>query len=217
MSQRHDDRYAFEGTPLNPVDPGTNLLVAGPILDGTRQTALRLLAADPDDGIVVVAADTTAREILADLDALGCDVAGGRIRLVDCAQNGNTGTDQFVSSVSSPADLTGIGMEYSGHYEEVYSRGYDAVRSGIYTLTPLLVFSEEVRPVFRFVNIVTSRIRTADGLGVCVIDPEAHEPQVVGSIAQSFDGRVDVRSGDGGPEIRVKGLPDQPTEWTPMR
>ncbi|WP_276411576.1 hypothetical protein [Haloarcula halobia] len=66
MGQRHDGRYTFAGTPLNPVDPGTNILVAGPILDGTREAALRLLAADSADGIVVVAADTSAGEIRRD-------------------------------------------------------------------------------------------------------------------------------------------------------
>jgi hypothetical protein len=216
MGQRHDGRYTFAETPLNPVDPGTNILVAGPILDGTRETALRLLAADSADGIVVVAADTSAGEILAGFDALGCDVSGGRVRVVDCNRADDEALGESVTAVSSPADLTGIGIEYSGQYEEVYARGYDAVRTGIYTLTPLLVFNEDVRSVFRFVNIVTSRIRTADGLGVCVIDPEAHDDQVVGSIAQSFDGRIDVRGGDDGPEVRVKGLPDQPREWTPM-
>ena len=216
MSQVGEPEFTFEDTPLEPVPAGTNLLVAGPVHGGTRRAALRFLTADADDGIVIVAAEVGAGEILSGFDSLGCDVSGGRVRIVDCSTERSEDLGEFVATVSSPGDLTGIGIEYAAQYEEVYARGYDGVRTGIYTLTPLLLLSEDVRSVYRFINIVTSRIRTADGLGICVLNPDAHDDRVVASIAQSFDGRVDVREGGDGPEIRVSGLPDQVTEWTPL-
>jgi hypothetical protein len=209
-----DKQYSFGDLPLSPVGPGTSVLVAGPILGGTRRFALEMLTADRGDGVVVIAADVSAREVLAGIDRTGEDTTNGRIRIVDCTQEGGDDLGEFVSSVGTPADLTGIGIEYAGQYEQVYARGFDAVRTGIYTLTPLLVYSDDVRPVYRFVNTVTSRIRTADGFGVCVIDPRAHDERVLGSIAQAFDGRIDVRESDTGQEIKVSGLADQPTEWT---
>ncbi|WP_324759292.1 DUF7504 family protein [Haloarcula sp. GH36] len=209
-----DRQYDFGDLPIAPVEPGTSLLVAGPILGGTRRFALELLTADRDDGIVLIAADVSARELLAGIDRTGEDLSNGRVRVVDCAGDSGDDLGEFVSSVGTPADLTGIGIEYAGQYEQVYARGFDAVRTGIYTLTPLLVYSDDVRPVYRFINTVTSRIRTADGLGVCVIDPSAHDDRVLGSIAQAFDGRIDLRESESGQEIRVSGLPDQPTEWT---
>lgn len=208
------EQYSFDGLPLSPVEPGTNVLVAGPILGGTRRFALEMLTADADDGIVVIATDVSAQEILAGIDRTGEDTSNGRIRVVDCAQESGADLGAFVSSVGTPADLTGIGIEYSNQYEQVYARGFDAVRTGIYTLTPLLVYADDVRPVYRFVNTVTSRIRTADGIGVCVIDPEAHDERVLGSIAQAFDGRIDLRETDAGREIKTRGLSDQLTEWT---
>ncbi|WP_254272221.1 DUF7504 family protein [Haloarcula marina] len=213
MTQQHAPGYEFEGLPLAPVDAGTNLLVTGPALAGTRDLLLRLLLGD--DGVIIVTTDTGAQETLADFERVGGSAASERVRVVDCVQQ-NERRDEFVSGVKTPADLTGIGIEFSNHYEEAYARGYDAVRTAIYTLTPLLVYSDDPRAVFRFVNTVTSRIRTADGLGVCAIDPDAHGEQVVGSITQPFDARVDVRSTDEGLELRVMGLPDQPSEWTPV-
>ncbi|GGN92534.1 MULTISPECIES: DUF7504 family protein [Haloarcula] len=211
MSLQGDAVYEFENLPLEPVETGTNLLVTGPALGGTRELLLRLLLGG--DAVVIITADTSARETLSDFERLGGSAPGERVRVVDCTQDDGDG-GEFVSAVGTPADLTGIGIEYAGQYESVYARGYDAVRTGIYTLTPLLVYSDDVRPVFRFINTVSSRIRTADGLGVCAIDPEAHEDRVVGSIAQSFDARIEVRDADAGVDIRVRGLPDQPREWT---
>ncbi|MBX0325371.1 hypothetical protein EGH21_20295 [Halomicroarcula sp. F13] len=212
MSLQGDTVYEFERLPLEPVATGTNLLVTGPTLGGTRELLLRLLLGD--DAVLVITADTSARETLADYERVGGEGPSERVRVVDCSQDDDADLGEFVSAVGSPGDLTGIGIEYAGQYESVYARGYDTARTGIYTLTPLLVYNDDVRPVFRFVNTVTSRIRTADGLGVCAIDPDAHEDRVLGSIAQSFDGRVEVRDTDDGVEIRVRGLPDQPREWT---
>lgn len=212
MATRHDNRYEFDTLPLEGVEPGTNLLLAGPTLGGTRELLLRLLLGG--DGVVIIAADGNARQTLSAFERVGGRLDGGRVRVVSCTQETDTDLGDLVSSVGSPGDLTGIGIEYSGQYEQVYARGYDTVRTGIYTLTPLLVYSEDIRPVFRFINTVTSRIRTADGLGVCAIDPSAHEEQVVNSMSQPFDGRIDVRETEDHFELRVRGLPDQPNEWT---
>lgn len=214
MAQRHEPTYEFDTLPLEPIPAGTNLLLTGPALGGLRRLLFELLLGD--DGVVIITADASAQQVLSDFERIGGAVDTDRVRVVDCTQKSDGELGEFVSSVGTPGDLTGIGIEYSNQYEQVYARGYDTVRTGIYTLTPLLVYSEDVRPVFRFVNTVTSRIRTADGLGVFAIDPAAHEDQTLGSIAQSFDGRIHIREGDAGIEIRVQGLDDQPSEWTPV-
>jgi len=212
MAMRHENRYEFENLPLEGVGRGTNILLTGPTLGGTRELLLRMLLGE--DGVVIITADSDAGKTLSEFERLGGTVGRDRTRVVSCTQKNDDELGGYVAAVGSPGDLTGIGIEYSGQYEQVYARGYDTVRTGIYTLTPLLVYSEDVRPVFRFINTVTSRIRTADGLGVCAIDPSAHDDQVVNSIAQPFDARVDVRESDGDIELRVTGLPDQPDEWT---
>ncbi len=212
VAMTHGIRYEFPELPLESVSAGTNLLLTGPALGGTRELLLRLLLGE--DGVVIITADTSARKVINAFNDVGGRIDHNRVRIVSCTQEREDDLGEFVTSVSSPADLTGIGIEYSGQYEQVYARGYDCVRTGLYTLTPLLMYSEEVRPVFRFVNTVTSRIRTADGLGVCAIDPSAHDDRVVSSIAQPFDARIDVREVDGVVELRVKGLSDQPSEWT---
>lgn len=214
MATRHDDRYEFENLPLDGIEQGTNLLVSGPALGGTRELLLRLLLGE--DGVIIISADSDAGKTLTEFERVGGQVDRDRVRVVSCTRETGDDFGEIVSSVGSPGDLTGIGMQYSDQYEQVYSRGYDTVRTGIYTLTPLLVYNENVRPVFRFINTVTSRIRTADGLGICAIDPSAHREQVIASISQPFDARIDVRESADGIELRVKGLPDQSSEWTPV-
>jgi len=42
------ERYAFEELPIEPITPGTTLLVAGPTHAGTANLGMRLLARPSD-------------------------------------------------------------------------------------------------------------------------------------------------------------------------
>jgi hypothetical protein len=58
------------------------------------------------------------------------------------------------------------------------------------------------------------------GIGIFVIDPDSNDEQSVSTLTQLRDGRVDLRepeTGDGDGELRVRGLTEQPREWTPFR
>ncbi|QKY20122.1 hypothetical protein B4589_006910 [Halolamina sp. CBA1230] len=51
-----------------------------------------------------------------------------------------------------------------------------------------------------------------DGLGVLLIDPTIHDDRTVSTLSQFCTGRIDVREGEAGPELRARGLPEQPRE-----
>lgn len=61
-----------------------------------------------------------------------------------------------------------------------------------------------------------STVSTTGGLGVFHIDPTTQDDRVVNTITQLCDGRIDVRTGDGGRELRVRGLADQSRAWRPF-
>jgi hypothetical protein len=213
MDQVQDTRYAFDGLPLKPVPVGTNLLVTGPSLGGLRQLSLRLLVGPPEEGVLLVTADVSASEAVGDFREIGGDADPSRMCLIDCVQEGDGTESEQVHDVTTPADLTGIGMSFSSLYEQLYDGGTTRVRTGLYTLGPLLVYAEDERPVFRFLHTVTGRIKTADGLGVCAVDPAAQDERTIGSVAQAFDGRVELRERAGSHQLRIRGLPDQPEGW----
>ena len=208
--------YSFEGLPLSEVPNGTNLLVTGPALGGIRTLLLRmLLRGGRREGARFITADTDGPTTLSDYAALGGDCDPTRVGVVDCTETGVDDADHNVHAVGSPNDLTGVGIEFSSLYEALYANGAERVRTGVYTLSPFVVYSS-VKPVYRFLHTLTGRIRTADGLGVCAIDPAAVETETLTSIAQAFDGRVALRSENGETAVRVQGLADQPDGWQPV-
>jgi hypothetical protein len=210
------EAYTFPELPLAPVRAGRTLLVEGATVDGVGAFVHR--ATDPGDGegAILVGTNATGRRLLDTRRNAGSE-ADGPVYVVDCVsqQQGTTVDEPTVEGVSSPADLTGIGIRISGFYRRLAAEDIERVRVGLLSVSTLLMYAD-LRRVSRFVHVLTGRVASTDGVGLLALDSSAHEDQTVGTIRQLCDGRVEVRSGDEGREVRIRGLRDQPEGWTPM-
>ncbi|WP_336136470.1 DUF7504 family protein [Natronomonas amylolytica] len=110
------------------------------------------------------------------------------------------------ADVGSPADLTGISMPLSE-----FMKRADSPAIGFDSVSTLLYYTEEAA-VFRFLSVLTAHLRRNDGLGLFVLTPEAHDERTVRTLAQVFDGRIELD--EGGDRVRV-GAPDAPDGWQP--
>ncbi|WP_020221504.1 RAD55 family ATPase [Halarchaeum acidiphilum] len=202
---------------LTEVEAGTNLLVSGPAMSGKRQLLLKLLArgASEGEGSVVVTSRNPAGDVIDDyLDVRPSD-GHDFLRVIDCVGS-DVETDvegARVHDVSSPGDLTGIGIEFSEIAREAEETDRRRVRVGFDSLSPLLMYVDLQR-LFRFLHVFTSQIQSRDWLGLFAIDPDSHDQQEVNTISQLFDGMIEIRLADGGGrEARVRGVTDAPTDW----
>jgi hypothetical protein len=216
MSQTRQPEYAFtERLPLEPVPAGTSLLVTGPSLGGTRELVMGLLGCRPGEGLVLITTDVNGPDAIDVFERGGCAYDTSRMAVVDCTADSNEDRGRNIHSVSAPGDLTGIGIAFSSLYEQLYDGGVERVRTGLYTLAPLLMFVDEVQPLYRFLHTVTGRIRSAGGLGVAAMDPQTEDETTVRTLLQPFDGEIQLREADGH-EMRIRGLDDQPDGWHPV-
>ncbi|WP_336034295.1 RAD55 family ATPase [Halobacterium yunchengense] len=202
------------------VDPGTNLLVAGPPMSGKRDLGFDVLArgsADGEGAIVVTTKDGADRV----LEEYAARVPGGEplVGVVDCVTKqqgmGSATESELVRYASSPVDLTGIGIELSELLRALYQqRNVTRNRILLHSLSTLLMYSD-LQTVFRFLHVFTGRVQSADALGVFVVDSSAHDEQTVSTLKQLFDGIVTVREADDGFEARLLGV-DGGTDWRPL-
>jgi len=202
---------AFSGSE---VDPGTNLLVAGPPMTGKRDVAFDVLrhGCRKGDGCVVVTTKDNGEEVLGEFDG-----PAGAVGVVDCVskQQGMNPRDRdHVTYASSPVDMTGIGIQLSEFLESFYEQGVRRNRVLFDSLSTLLMYSD-LQTVFRFLHVFTGRVQSADALGLYVIDSTAHDDQTMSTLRQLFDGEVAVRETDDGSELRLKGV-DGSTDWQPI-
>lgn len=217
------DGYGFAaGLPVEPVAPGSTVLVAGPALSRAEDLALSMVADGNAAGEanLFISTNMTCKTLLGTCERTHPDFDGERAAVIDCSGQ-DLGQAQFeaqVRSVSTQSDLTGIGMKASALYESLYTTATEGrVRSSLVSLSSLSMYVD-LRSLYQFAQTLSGRIDSADGLGVFAIDPTTHDTQTVNTLSQVADGRVDVREadGEGDGELRVRGLRDQPDGWQPF-
>ncbi len=199
------------------VDPGTNILVSGPPLTGKRKLSMELLAdgANAGEGSVIVTTRDSADRVVADYRSLLDAPAETPFGVVDCVtqhQGRSVQDSATVKYASSPVDMTGIGIKFSEYVEEFHSgRGLTRNRVMLDSLSTLLMYAD-LQTVFRFMHVLTSRIESADALGIHTIESTAHDEEAMNTLKQLFDGVLE--TGENAEEISIQ-LPEPDTGVSP--
>ncbi|AUV81684.1 recombinase RecA [Salinigranum rubrum] len=189
------------------VQPGTNILLAGPPLTGKRALGFDVIAGgiDAGEGAVVVSTKDSAQRVLNEFESR-FDIDDEPLTVIDCVtrQQGISDVTEsdHVKYASSPVDMTGIGIKFSEVLEEYYQvRGLERNRVMLHSLSTLLMYSD-LQTVFRFLHVFTGRVQSIDGLGLFSIDSTAHDDQTMNTLKQLFDGIITTHE-DGEPTVRL--------------
>ena len=216
MAQRETPTGVTDTTPggatLPPLEPGSNVLVRGPSLYGKRALSLELLSslsATERPIVLAVATDATSvrrrlfeaghADIAKDcyvVDAVRSQVSGGTVA---CTDGGGPGRTWYVTS---PGNLTGIGMATSRAMEAAFEEG-GRPRLVIDSLSTLLQYNSLER-IYRFLHVLNGRVTSLGGTTIQIVHSDAHDIQSVATLGHLFDSIFDVTDGANGGELTVR-------------
>jgi len=215
----YDLTSVLEFDALSEVRPGSSILISGPAMSGKERLAYDVLADGlrKGNGAVVVTTGDGAGSVVEEFRSLVPDLDDSQLGVIDC--RGEGGTDEaaignaHAHHVSSPGDLTGIGIGITKALEGLHNAGNEQGRLALVSLSTMLTYTDK-KTVFKFCHVLSSRLDSAGYIGVFTIDSGAHDDQTLQVIKQAFDGMIDVRDAEGGGrEARVLGLAGEPTDW----
>ncbi|MDZ7702637.1 MAG: recombinase RecA [Halobacteriales archaeon] len=203
--------------PTGELQAGSYLL-AGPAMSGKYELLLDFVeeGVAQGDAILFVTTNESAGPILDDLEErLG--TLPDQLRVVDCVAE-RQGTEgryppERVEYVSSPGDLTGIGIGVSEQLRRFAASEAERTRICFYSLSTLLMYAE-LETVFRFLHVLSGRVDSIGALGLFALDPTTHEESTVNTLKQLFDGLVEVKD-EGESQARLLGVPGGDGEWVP--
>jgi hypothetical protein len=98
-----------------------------------------------------------------------------------------------VKTVENPTDLTGIGIELSELLSTMAKAANDDENIAVCfdSITSLLQYADLQR-AFRFLHVVTGRVKTVDGVGYYRLDPDAHDRQTLATLKGLFDAVIEI-------------------------
>ena len=207
---------------MSSIPPGSSLLVTGAAMTGKEALLTDLLAdgVASSNGAVAVTTGGRAEDVIADIEAQTGGIDSAAICGIDCRANSNREEVEldggaYVHRVSSPSDMTGIGIGITNCFERLHDAGLDSGRLGLTNLSTMVTYTDR-QTVFKFCHVLSSRLDSAEFLGVFTIDSSAHDKQTLQVLKQAFDGLVELRENDGRREARVMGLEPEPSPWVEL-
>lgn len=178
------------------------LLLVSPMDACSDDGCVDLLTVDPPAGedVLFVSLVDSPDERLADWRSRAGDGAPAKVGFVNVADTTRSaastaargapspgGPDELtVRTVSSTGDLTDIGIEVSRFLAEWDGDGHRTVVC-FDSLTTLLQYVDLQR-AFRFLHVLTGRVRATDGLAHYHLDPTAHDERTTNTLKTLFDG-----------------------------
>ncbi|SFL38325.1 hypothetical protein SAMN04487950_3563 [Halogranum rubrum] len=209
-----------ESLPIDELRAGSNVLVTGPVMTGKRRLMHALLAQGKphERGTIAVTTRKSAAQTVRDFERVTQSSPGDRLSVVDCTGAvrgfGDTRDSATVSYVSTPGELTGIGIGVTKFMRRYYDEGLTA-RLGLHSLSTMLMYSD-LRRIFQFLHVMTGRIRNSEFVGVFALDDTMVDDASVDVLMQPFDAVVEVRDTPAGTqELRTRGASIGPRTWTP--
>ncbi|MFB6211869.1 MAG: RAD55 family ATPase [Halobacteriales archaeon] len=199
------------------VPTGTNLLIVGEPMTGKRRIALEMLAGDGhNDGVVIITTETTASDTVEEY----CSIAGDdrrRLRVIGASgEEGGGPTGPGIETVSSPSDLTGIGISLDKSIEDLEGQ-VEGLRLGFDSLSTLLAFVD-VESVYKFIHVLTTRMANLGSCTICTLNTATvADDRAIGMLKNPFDCVIELRESGTDQEARIVGLEDIDNEWRPLR
>lgn len=181
-------------------DASSLLVLASPFADHTAAVCGDLLGrADPEatnylsltcDGTVADRLEHWRRHVAPELPAkIGLVTAGEVTRSATAASTTETtryaNADVRVTTVASPGDLTGLGLAVEKSLAAWNADEHRTVAC-LDSLTTLLQYVDAKR-CFRFLHTLLERFEAVDATVHAHMDPGAHDPQTLATIACLFD------------------------------
>lgn len=198
-------------------DSGRDVLVVGPALTGKQRIGLELLAGVfASGGLPFCITTSDPAPAIRERFAAYAPDEDVTLAVVDCLaeMQGRDVDDEWTQTVSTPADLTGIGMALSEARRNLGDDAFDGGRLLLDSLTTTLMYAD-YEQVYRFLHDLTGQFGQLGGHTVATLDTDAVEDSQENSITGLFDVAVETRRTNTGPtEFRVRGdAVDTPSRW----
>jgi len=201
------------------IRKGSNIMLIGPPMSQKEVILYNIMyhgTAINENAVITVTTGESASQIMEWFEENKLVLPMSIVGIIDCvtrSMGGAASETESIKIVSSPVDLTGIGVRISQFFEKFSNKkNYRKIQLHINSLSTILMYSN-IHTVFRFMHVFTGRIKAAGAMGIFIMDSGMHDEQTITTLKQLFDGIIEIKSDNNRNYIRTVGLSSKPTPW----
>lgn len=211
----------FKGFPS-----GTNILVLAPPFSLGEELVRALTRPDKGEYAIYLTTDEQVDDLLHTLSLSYPDV--NRVGVIDAitkSSSPQTADTLAVKYVSSPSDLTGIGIKFTQLSEAVFTKKFPVdgteefpppVRFCVQSLSTLLMF-RKLEVLYQFLHILSSKLKKMEAMGVYILNNESFDEKTVSIIKQLMSVIIEVRVTESGSQMRIRSSGGVGIDWIAFR
>lgn len=203
-------------------DAGTNILILAPPMSQADQLAYALTKPLTGEYAIVLSTNERASEVVDAFKAAGADKRF--IGVIDAITKSSTPSiidTPRLMFVSSPTDLTGIGIKFSNMIETIFEGDFSEGEAGLFpppirfsvnSISTLLMY-RRLEVLYQFLHVLTAKLKKIEGVGVYLLNSESFDDKTLSLIKQLMQCVIEVKVEQNINYLRISGLHGVSGDW----
>ncbi|MCK9630487.1 MAG: hypothetical protein M0R30_02495 [Methanoregula sp.] len=203
-------------------DAGTNILILAPPMSQADQLAYALTRPLTGEYAIVLSTNERAAEVVDAFKAAGADKRF--IGVIDAITKSSTPSiidTPRLMFVSSPTDLTGIGIKFSNMIETIFEGNFSEGEAGLFpppirfsvnSISTLLMY-RRLEVLYQFLHVLTAKLKKIEGVGIYLLNSESFDDKTLSLIKQLMQCVIEVKVEQNINYMRIRGLHGVSGDW----
>jgi len=205
------------------LNPGTMIMVIAPPFTDGDLVAAAIAKPRPQEYTIALTTELDSGSLLDYFSTCG-GVNTSHIAFIDSTGQAKGGEQKQARFVPAPSDLTGMDIKFTGLVEEIMKGNFaddpnhmfpTPIRYCVLSITTLLLF-RPLDTVYQFLHVISGKLKKFGSIGVFLLNAESFDPKTVSVLKQLMMIVIEVRSGENGNELTIKGGMGLSMPWKPF-
>ncbi|HXX55353.1 MAG TPA: hypothetical protein VEI81_04595 [Methanoregula sp.] len=203
-------------------EAGSNILILAPPMSSAEQLAYALTRPLEGEYSIILSTNERAAEVIDYFKLSGSDKRFvGVIDAITKSSSPGIADTKRMMFVSSPTDLTGIGIKFSTLVETIFAGEFSEGENGLFpppvrfcvnSISTLLMY-RRLEVLYQFLHVLTAKLKKIDGVGVYLLNKESFDDRTLSLVKQLMTAVIEVKVEPEGNYLRVMGMRGVAPAW----
>jgi hypothetical protein len=203
-------------------EAATNILILAPAMSNADKLAYALTKPLPGEYSIVLSTSERASEVIDFFKSAGADKRfTGVIDAITKSSTPSIVDTPRMMFVSSPTDLTGIGIKFSNMIETIFEGDFSDGEPGLFpppirfcvnSISTLLMY-RRLEVLYQFLHVLTAKLRKTEGVGIFILNNESFDDKTLSLIKQLMNGVIEIKTEGDDTYFRMQGIRGVTAEW----